>query len=219
MNRPCRFRFLHAFTKAVGEGTNRILTKGQALMGSLFRFGRACGTMLTSRAWLLGVASIWISIVLVNSALPQSKAALPHLRRQGTATQLIVHDKPLLTLGGELGNSSASSEKYMAPIWPKLRAMKLNSILMPVYWEVIEPREGTFEFALVDHLLDSARANSLKIVVLWFGSWKNSMSCYAPAWVKLDTTRFERSRDSAGTRLEILSPFARASRITPSTSR
>ena len=30
----------------------------------------------------------------------------------------------------------------------------------------------------------SARKNDLKIVVLWFGSWKNSMSCYAPSWVK-----------------------------------
>ena len=38
----------------------------------------------------------------------------------------------------------------------------------------------------------------MRLVLLWFGSWKNSMSCYAPAWVKTDTKRFPRSRDSAG---------------------
>jgi beta-galactosidase GanA len=126
----------------------------------------------------------------------------------GTATQLIVHNKPFLMLGGELGNSSASDMKYMAPVWPKLKAMGLNTILIPVYWELIEQQEGNFDFTLVDSLISSARENDLKIVILWFGSWKNSMSCYAPYWVKTNQKRFPRSRTKDGRAIEILTPFS-----------
>ena len=37
---------------------------------------------------------------------------LPHLRKQGAATQLIVDDKPFLVLAGELGNSTSSNLEY-----------------------------------------------------------------------------------------------------------
>jgi hypothetical protein len=120
----------------------------------------------------------------------------------------MVHGRPFLMLGGELGNSSASDVKYMASVWPKLKALHLNTVLMPVYWELIEPQEGRFDFTLPDDLIDSARANGLKIVVLWFGSWKNSMSCYTPAWVKTDQKRFPRSRTGSGKAVEILTPFS-----------
>jgi hypothetical protein len=133
---------------------------------------------------------------------------LPHLRQQGTATQLVVDGRPFLVRGGELGNSSSSSLEYMRSVWPKLAAMKLNTVVIPVYWELIEPSEGRFDFGLVDGLLQEARRHNLRLVPLWFASWKNSMSCYAPAWVKTDQRRFPRSQDSAGRGMEILSPFS-----------
>ena len=133
----------------------------------------------------------------------------PYLRQQGTATQLVVDDKPFLVLAGELGNSTSSSLEYMRPIWPKLAALHLNTVLIPVYWELIEPAEGKFDFTLVDGLIQEARKHNLRLVPLWFASWKNSMSCYAPAWVKTNQQRFPRSQDKAGKGLEILSPFAK----------
>lgn len=96
----------------------------------------------------------------------------------------------LLVLGGEVGNSSASSLAYMAPIWSKAKAMHMNTLLLPVYWELMEPAEGKFDFMLVDSLIYQARSHDLHVIFLWFGSWKNSMSCYAPAWVKKNGTRF-----------------------------
>ena len=42
-------------------------------------------------------------------AYGQTAAGLPHLEKQGTATQLIVDGKPFLALTGELGNNTASS--------------------------------------------------------------------------------------------------------------
>ena len=137
------------------------------------------------------------------------KSSLPHLRRQGTATQLVVDGKPFLILGGELGNSSSSSVEYLRPIWPKLAALNLNTVVIPVYWELIEPKEGQFDFSLVDELIQQARKHQLRLVPLWFASWKNSMSCYAPSWVKSNQQRFPRSQDKSGNSIEILSPFNR----------
>ena len=113
-----------------------------------------------------------------------------------------------LILGGELGNSSASSKEDIRAIFPRLREMKLNTVLMPVYWELIEPTEGHFDFSLLDEALAAARDNGLRIVPLWFGAWKNSMSCYAPGWVKTDTGRFPRAVTKEGKPLEILSAFS-----------
>ena len=96
----------------------------------------------------------------------------------------------------------------MKDIWPTLLKLNLNSVLIPVYWELIEPVEDEFDFSLVDSLIYRARRNDLKVVFLWFGTWKNSMSCYAPKWVKTDQERFSRARDDKGNALEILSAFS-----------
>jgi len=148
-------------------------------------------------------------IICLGTAGAGPQNAQPHLRKQGTATQLIVDNRPFLVLAGELGNSSSSSLEYMKPIWSKLTALNVNTVLVPVYWELIEPAEGKFDFALVDGLLNEARTHKLRLVPLWFASWKNSMSCYAPSWVKADQKRFPRSQDKSGNGMEILSPFAR----------
>ena len=141
-----------------------------------------------------------------------SHAGLPHLEKRESATQLVVDGKPFLVLGGELHNSSSSSVEYMKPVWPRLAAMHLNTVLMPIAWETIEPEEGKFDFTCVDGLLKGARQNNLKLVVLWFGAWKNTYSSYAPAWVKIDTERFPRVQLSDGRGTERLSPFSTAVR-------
>lgn len=157
-------------------------------------------------------ATVATLLAPVHDAHAQDATAIPHLQRQGAATQLIVHGKPFLMLGGELGNSSASDLNYMEAVWPKLKAMHLNTVLMPVYWELIEPTEGVFDLTLVDGLIAQARAHDIKIVVLWFGTWKNSMSCYAPLWVKTDQKRFPRARTSDGRAVEIMTPFSKDNR-------
>jgi beta-galactosidase GanA len=167
------------------------------------------GLWLTQRAKTLVIACA----ILLTCFIPIRGAQqyrLPHLRKQGTATQLMVGDKPFLVLGGELGNSASSSLEYMRPIWPKLASLNLNTVLIPVYWELIEPSEGKYDFTLVDGLIQEARKHKLRLVPLWFASWKNSQSCYAPAWVKTNQPRFPRSQDKDGKGMEILSPFSLA---------
>lgn len=147
-----------------------------------------------------------LSIAAALLAVPAS-ADPPSLRRQGDGTQLIVNGRPHLVIGGELSNSAASSAAYMAPHWARLRAMYLNTVLAPVSWELIEPVEGRYDWSSVDAMLKAARANDLKLVLLWFGAWKNSMSTYVPGWVKRDQARFPRAMLPNGQGVEILSTF------------
>jgi beta-galactosidase GanA len=147
-------------------------------------------------------------LALCLTAVAQQTAG-PHLETRGAATQLIVDGKPFLILGGELHNSSSSSLDYMKPFWPKLTALGLNTVVTPLSWELIEPTEGSYDFTLVDGLLDQARAAHQRIVFLWLASLKNGMSSYAPVWVKQDTRRFPRIVER-NNQVEILSPMAAA---------
>ncbi|QLC65791.1 DUF5597 domain-containing protein [Flavobacterium sp. LPB0248] len=146
-----------------------------------------------------------MALLTIQSGFCQN---IPHLQKKGNKTQLIVNEKSFLIRGGELGNSSATSMESMETIWPKLVDMNLNIVLTPVYWELIEPEEGKFDFQLVDDLILRARKENLKLVFLWFGSWKNSMSSHAPAWIKLNQKKYPRVKDDSNKSHEILTPFS-----------
>jgi hypothetical protein len=163
--------------------------------------------MLKSNFFKKCASAVCIVSILAIISTCSAKEGIPYLQKQLNATQLVVDGKPFLILGGELGNSSASSLDYMKPIWPKVVQMNLNTVLAPVYWELMEPEEGKFDFTLVDGLIGGARQHNLRLVLLWFGSWKNSMSCYAPGWVKTNEQRFPRARLQSGKAMEILSAF------------
>ena len=110
--------------------------------------------------------------------------------------------------GGELSNSAATSVEDIDEVMPRMRALGLNTVLVPAYWELMEPAEGQFDFALIDRTIDVARREQLQVVFLWFGAWKNSMSCYAPGWFKQDTKRFPRAMTAEGKQMEIASCFS-----------
>ena len=111
-------------------------------------------------------------------------------------------------LGGELSNSAATSVEDIDEVMPRMRALGLNTVLVPAYWELMEPVEGKFDFTLIDRTIDVARRERLHVVFLWFGAWKNSMSCYTPGWFKQDTKRFPRAMTAEGKQMEIASCFS-----------
>jgi hypothetical protein len=165
---------------------------------------------MRSRTGLIWLAACAAS--LATQCFGQAVSTAPHLKKQGTATQLIVDGKPFLALTGELGNNTATSLENMQPLWAKLVSGELNCVLAAISWAQMEPTEGKYEFALVDGLINEARHNHLKLVFLWFGSWKNGLSSYAPIWVKRDFRKYPRIQLRNGKSMELLSTFGDATR-------
>lgn len=148
--------------------------------------------------------TLLLLFILLSATLSAQKSSL---HREDTFTQLLVEGKPFLILGGELGNSSAACTQDIEHIFPKLQRMGLNTVLVPAYWDLIEPVEGQYDFTLTDKAIEQARANNLKIIFLWFGAWKNSMSCYTPLWFKTNYNKYPRAITQNGKPLEIQVPF------------
>src|ERR1035437_264024 len=105
---------------------------------------------------------------------------LPQFKKEGNITRLYVDGKPFIMVAGELHNSSSSNLTYLAPIFPKLKEMGLNTAIASIAWEQFEPQEGKFDYSLIDGIIAQARANNLKLCILWFASWKNGLSTYTP---------------------------------------
>lgn len=148
--------------------------------------------------------AVCCSIAITASA---DSYEIPHLEKTKTSVQLVVDGKPYIMLAGELHNSSTGSSHYMAPIWQRMADKNLNTVIAAVSWELIEPQEGKFDFQLVDSMLDGARKANLRLVLLWFGSWKNGVSTYVPSWVKKDQKRFPLARYKDGEVTNTLSPL------------
>jgi hypothetical protein len=159
---------------------------------------------------LCSLAAIFSLALATANSQTTPDPSLAHLEKRGAATQLIVDGKPYLILGGETDNTASSDLAYMDTVWPKLAKMNLNTVLVGIGWDWIEPVEGKYDFHLVDGLLAGARKNNLHVVFLWFGSWKNGLSSFAPAWVKADQQRFPRARLKSGKAVEVLSPTSDA---------
>lgn len=131
--------------------------------------------------------------------------SIPHLQTQGGRTRLIVDGQAFTMLAGELHNSTTGSLERMAPVWKRMADKNLNTVFAVISWELLEPEEGHFDFSILDAAVSGAREAGLKLGILWFGSWKNGVSTYAPAWVKTDQKRFSLACFSDGTKMNTLS--------------
>ena len=164
---------------------------------------------------LFVIARPGLAGVLALGALQPAWAqanALARLEQRGQATQLIVDGQPYLIRGGELANTASSDAEYMAEVWPRLAAINLNTVLTGMSWAWVEPEEGRYDFSIADRCLAEARQNKLHIIFLWFASWKNGVTSFAPDWVKADQQRFPRARIASGKSLEVLSTLSEANR-------
>lgn len=166
-------------------------------------FYRCAFSFLCSMILSLGIRSAW--------AEEPAATPIPRLVTDDASSHLEVDGKPFLILGGELHNSTASDLEATAPLFPELKKMGLNTVIAPVYWELLEPEEGKFDFTLVDGLLKQAREQGQRLILLWFGTYKNGSSTYPPPWVMAHPERFPHSERDKGTPMfDHLSVFSAA---------
>jgi len=132
---------------------------------------------------------------------------LPRLVSKNGRHALMVDGAPYLMLATQVNNSSAWPA-MLPKVWPAVEQLQANTLQVPIAWEQIEPQEGRFDYSFLDALLVQAREHGTRLVLLWFGTWKNNGPNYAPAWVKLDNERFPRLVTSQGETLNSMSPHA-----------
>lgn len=136
---------------------------------------------------------------------------IPEIKSDNGIQTLYVKDEPFFVLGGEIHNSAASSLDHMHDnVWPCLQNLNMNSVILPLYWETIEATEGHYNFELLDGLVRQARENSMHLIFLWFGLWKNSESMYVPAWMKRDAETYYRVKKVSGEFINTISPLCEA---------
>jgi beta-galactosidase GanA len=143
------------------------------------------------------------------SAQQTSVNPLPRIDKKGAHPALIVDGAPFLMLGAQINNSS-SWPSTMPAVRSTMEELGANTVEAPVYWETMEPEKGRFDFGQVDMLLTEARAHNKRLVLLWFGTWKNGSPGYTPAWMKRDPKRFPLVHKADGIANFSLSPFGEA---------
>lgn len=152
------------------------------------------------------IRSLTLMLCSVTLAGQAFAGEMPRLRTENGRHALMVDGKPYLMLGAQVHNSS-NYPAVLPQIWPVMKALSANTIEIPIAWEQFEPTEGKFDYSWVDTLLAQARRNDMRVVLLWFGSWKNGESTYTPEWVKTDSKRFPRLLRRDGRATMTLSPL------------
>ncbi len=133
---------------------------------------------------------------------------IPVMKECNGIPTMYVENKPFFAFAGEVHNSSAGNLEYMNEhVWDKIQGLNLNTLLVPVYWEQVEPEEGSFRYEMLDGLIEQARQRQMRLILLWFGLWKNAESMYVPGWMKKDSKKYFRVRAVSGEMLNTISPF------------
>ena len=118
-----------------------------------------------------------------------------------------VNGAPFFSIGGQTNNSSTYHAEAMRQAFKGIEAMGMNTIAAPVYWELLEPRKNEYCFEQIDMILEEAEARKLKVILLWFGSWKNGASHYIPEWMKREKETYRVCKNKSGMDTAILSPL------------
>jgi hypothetical protein len=149
-------------------------------------------------------------VFVFTVCVPSFAVEAPRFVENDGRWALMVDGQPYLILGGQVHNSSAWPSELPA-VWKSLAELHANTVEAPVYWEQVEPQEGKFTWDNVDAVVKGAREHNLRVVLLWFGTWKNGNMHYVPQWVKTDTKRFPRVLRADGEPIDVLSASSRSS--------
>ena len=138
-----------------------------------------------------------------------NKESMPQIIEKDGRHAFLVDGQPFFMLGGQAHNSSAWPG-MMPQVWHAVKTMNANTLEIPIYWEQIEPQPGKFDFSLVDTLLKQGREHNVRLVLLWFATWKNGSSHYMPEWMKHDPVKYPVITGRNGQPVDSPSPHTKA---------
>jgi len=156
------------------------------------------------------LAAIVATSMTVTLPAQVKERPIPRIVKKDGRFALFVDDAPYLMLGAQTHNSSDWPATF-AKVWPAMEYLNVNTVEIPVYWEQFEPRQGQYDYTAIDKLLAEARQHRVRLVVLWFGTWKNGSQHYMPEWMKLAPDRYPHMVDKNGHAVDSPSPYATAS--------
>ena len=157
--------------------------------------------------WMVATAAVACSSLGLPGAVAAADSNLPRLVHEAGRYGLLVDGKPYLILGAQVNNSSAWPG-MLPKVWSAIDQLGANTVQVPIAWEQIEPRQGKFDFSFLDTVLSEAREHHVRLILLWFATWKNGSPGYTPEWVKVDTDRYPRVLTARGERIHSMSPHA-----------
>ena len=152
---------------------------------------------------------IFFLLIIAKSAGQSTDAMMPKLIEKDGRHALLVDGQPFLILGGQAHNSSGWPG-MLPQLWQSVTAMNANTLEVPVYWEQIESQQGKFDFSLIDTLLSQAREHKVRLVLLWFATWKNGSNHYMPEWMKRDAGKYPNITGKNGQPVDSPTPIAKA---------
>jgi hypothetical protein len=153
---------------------------------------------------------VFITFFFTSISLRGQKtdSSVPYLVNEKGRHALIVDGKFFFMLGGQTHNSSAWPA-MLPQVWSTMEAMHANTLEIPIYWQQIESEEGTFDFSVMDMIITQAREHNLRLVLLWFATWKNGNTDYTPDWVKMNPRKYPHMLDKEGKVIVSPSPHAK----------
>ena len=159
------------------------------------------------------VCVLVLATLMTGSVLraQEKEHPIPRLVTKDGRHALLVDGEPYLILGGQSDNSS-TWPKMLPGVWQVIEEMNANTLEIPVYWEQIEPEEGKYDFSMVDLLLKQAREREVRLVLLWFATWKNGSNHYMPVWMKRQPKKYPNVVGKDGKPVDSPSPHALATR-------
>ncbi|MFZ0964966.1 MAG: DUF5597 domain-containing protein [Terriglobia bacterium] len=161
------------------------------------------------------LTSAILAALLATSAVAtlhaqEKERPIPRVVKKDGRYALLVDGAPFLMLGAQVHNSSDWPAMF-PKVWPAMEYLNVNTVEIPVCWEQFEPRQGQYDYTEVDALLTQAREHRVRLVLLWFGTWKNGSQHYMPEWMKLAPDRYPHMVDNDGNAVDSPSPYAGAS--------
>jgi hypothetical protein len=131
----------------------------------------------------------------------ENKFQISELKKLNGHTALYVDNNPFIILGLQLDCDSCYDSSTIDDLMKQIGVLGGNTAACLLYWRLIEPEEGQYDFSILESMIESAKRYDLRIVLVWFGSYKNACTHYAPDWFQNTPQKYRHAHLESGEQL------------------